>query len=288
MADEAKPNPTSDPTSDPTPDPTPDPTVVPTVILCGGRGSRISEVNPLVPKPMLPIGGRPILWHIMKTYAAHGQRDFVLALGWLGEEIRRFFLHYEAMTRDFTIDLARGGTIGFPDGMVSDDWRVTCVDTGADALTGTRVRRAARYLGDGPVMVSYGDGVADVDIAALLAFHRAQGRLATVTAVRPPGRFGELLIDDDAMVGDFAEKPQNSGGWISGGFMVIERAAIDRYIPADTDVMLEREPMRALAADGQLVAYRHDGFFQPMDTPRERELLEALWQSGKAPWRVWD
>lgn len=284
MADVAQPDPAADPASDPASTEI----VVPTVILCGGRGSRISEVNPLVPKPMLPIGGRPILWHIMKTYAAHGQRDFVLALGWLGEEIRRFVLHYEAMTRDFTVDLARPGTIDFPDGMAGDDWRVTCVDTGADALTGTRVRRATRYLADGPVMVSYGDGVADVHIAALLAFHRAHGRLATVTAVRPPGRFGELLIDDDSLVGDFAEKPQSSGGWISGGFMVLERAAIDDYIPADTDVMLEREPMRALAADGQLVAFRHDGFFQPMDTPRERELLEALWQSGKAPWRVWD
>ncbi len=261
---------------------------MPTVILCGGRGSRISGVNPLVPKPMLPIGGRPILWHVMKTYAAHHQRDFILALGWLGEEIKRFVLHFEAMTRDFTVELGRPGTLALLDGSPAEDWRVTCIDTGQDALTGTRVRRATRHLPDGPVMVSYGDGVADLDITALIAFHRAHGRLATVTAVRPPGRFGELLLDEDGTVGDFAEKPQTTTGWISGGFMVLEREAVERHIPADADVMLEREPMRALAAEGQLVAYRHDGFFQPMDTPRERELLEALWRSGKAPWRVWD
>jgi glucose-1-phosphate cytidylyltransferase len=261
---------------------------VPTVILCGGRGKRISEVNPVVPKPMLPIGGRPVLWHIMKMYSSHGFDDFLLALGWLGEEIRRFFLQYHALTSDFTIRLGQPDDIEFLNGHAEADWRVSCIDTGLDALTGTRVRRATRRLADGPVMVTYGDCVGAVDLAKLLAFHRGHGRLATVTAVRPPGRFGELLLDDDASVVEFAEKPQTSSGSINGGFMVFEKEAIDRYVPVDADVMLEREPMSALARAGQLVAYEHDGFWQPMDTPRERELLDELWQSGEAPWKMWD
>jgi len=263
---------------------------VPTIILCGGRGTRIREVSTLVPKPLVPIGDRPILWHIMKIYSSYGFRDFVLALGWLGDEIRKFFLHYEALTRDFTIDLgARGGIeyLGGNETDAWDEWKVTCIDTGLDSLTGSRVRRASRHLRSGPVMVTYGDGVGDVDIAALLAFHRNHGRLATLTAVRPPGRFGELRIDEGGVVAEFEEKPQTSTGAISGGFMVIERDAIDRYIPADADVMLEREPLSALAADGQLAAFEHAGFWQPMDTPREQELLQELWASGDAPWKVW-
>jgi glucose-1-phosphate cytidylyltransferase len=259
---------------------------VPTVILCGGRGTRISEVNSLVPKPMLPIGSRPILWHIMKIYAAHGYSDFVLALGWLGDEIRRFFLQYQALTCDFTIDLGRPDQIQFLNGHPEATWRVTCMDTGIDALTGTRVRRATRHLDDGPIMVTYGDCVGTVDLRALLEFHRDHGKLATVTAVRPPGRFGELVMDDDTVV-EFAEKPQTSSGSINGGFMVFEKEAIDHYVPPDGDVMLEREPMASLAKDGELVAFRHDGFWQPMDTPRERQLLEELWQTGEAPWQRW-
>jgi glucose-1-phosphate cytidylyltransferase len=259
---------------------------VPTVILCGGRGTRISEVNSLVPKPMLPIGSRPILWHIMKIYAAHGYSDFVLALGWLGDEIRRFFLQYQALTCDFTIDLGRPDQIQFLNGHPEATWRVTCMDTGIDALTGTRVRRATRHLDDGPIMVTYGDCVGTVDLRALLEFHRDHGKLATVTAVRPPGRFGELVMDDDTVV-EFAEKPQTSSGSINGGFMVFEKEAIDHYVPPDGDVMLEREPMASLAKDGELVAFRHDGFWQPMDTPRERQLLEELWQTGAAPWQRW-
>jgi glucose-1-phosphate cytidylyltransferase len=260
---------------------------VPTIILCGGRGTRISEVNPFVPKPMLPIGNRPMLWHIMKIYAAYGFADFVLALGYLGEEIRRFFLHYQAMTCDFTIELGQRDSVEYLNHPPEDGWRITCRDTGLDSLTGTRVRRAATDLPDGPIMVTYGDGVGDVDVRALLEYHRSQGRLATLTAVHPPGRFGELMIDDGRVV-EFAEKPQTSTGSISGGFMVIEREAIDRYIPADRDVMLEREPLSRLAADGQLSAFHHDGFWQPMDTQRERDLLMRLWDSGKAPWKVWD
>jgi glucose-1-phosphate cytidylyltransferase len=264
-----------------------EPASIPTIILCGGRGTRISEVNPLIPKPLLPIGRRPVLWHIMKIYATHGHRDFILALGYLGEEIKRFFLQYQPLTCDFTIELGNGGHIEYLHDHPEQGWRVTCMDTGLDAQTGTRVRRAAAHIRDGSVMVSYGDGVADIDVNDLLAYHRQQGRLATVTAVQPPSRFGELVISDGGMVKEFAEKPQTSGGAISGGFMVFEKEAIDRYIPADEDVMLERQPLSQLAADGQLAAYQHDGFFQPMDTPREQQLLERLWQSDQAPWKMW-
>jgi len=259
---------------------------LPIIILCGGRGSRMSDASSLLPKPLLPIGDRPVLWHIMKIYSSHGFHDFVLALGWRGEEIRRFFLHYEAMTRDFTVTLGHAGGIEYLNSHEEEGWRVSCVDTGRDALTGTRVRRAAGHAGTGSVMVTYGDGLGDVDVSALLAHHRASGRLATVTAVRPPGRFGELLIDGSE-VSEFAEKPQTSAGFINGGFMVLEREAIERYIPADRDVMLEREPLGGLARDGQLSAFLHQGFWQPMDTPRERDLLEELWSTGKAPWKRW-
>ncbi len=260
---------------------------VPTVILCGGRGTRISEVNPLVPKPMLPIGDRPILWHIMKMYASHGYTDFVLALGWLGDEVRRFFLQYQALTCDFTIELGHPDQIEFLNGHPEEDWRVSCIDTGAEALTGTRVRRATRHLAEGPIMMTYGDCVGGIDLAALMKFHREHERLATVTAVHPPGRFGELVINSDGTISEFAEKPQTSTGFINGGFMVFEKEAIDHYIPAERDVMLEREPMNALAKDGQLVAYEHEGFWQPMDTPRERKLLEDLWEAGDPPWKMW-
>lgn len=261
---------------------------VPTIILCGGRGTRISEVNPLIPKPLIPIGGRPVLWHIMKVFAHHDARNFVLALGWLGDEIKRFFLHYHALTCDFTMELGRPDSIDYLGSHPEEDWRVTCVDTGVDALTGTRVRRAmAAIPGDGPVMVTYGDSVGDVDVTALLEFHRSHGKLATVTAVRPPGRFGELVLDG-MLVRRFDEKPQTSDGAINGGFMVFERDAVEQFIPTDVDVMLEREPMGALAAAGQLAAFPHDGFWQPMDTPRERDLLDRLWADGKAPWRTWD
>lgn len=260
---------------------------IPTIILCGGRGVRMGDLGADVPKPMLPIGGRPILWHLMKLYATQGHSDFVLALGHLADVIKRFFLQYEALTCDFSLELGRPESISYLHGHPELGWKVTCVDTGALAMTGTRVYRASRHLPDGPVMVTYGDGVGDVDISALLAFHRGHGRLATVTAVRPPGRFGELAIDGDSRVSAFDEKPQTGVATINGGFMVFEREALDQYIPADDDVMLEREPLNRLAADGELVAFRHNGFWQPMDTPRERELLTALWDSGQAPWKIW-
>jgi glucose-1-phosphate cytidylyltransferase len=258
-----------------------------TIILCGGRGTRISEYSSTIPKPLVPIGGRPILWHVMKIYAAYGFTDFTLALGWLGDEIKRYFLHYEALTADFTIELGPPSRIEYARPHPEAGWRITCRDTGSDAQTGTRVRLASSPLGPSPVMVTYGDGLGDVDIRALLASHRAGGRLATMTAVQPPSRFGELVIDADGRVREFTEKPQTSGGAINGGFMVFEPEAIRKYFP-DADVMLEREPLSALAADGQLTAFRHDGFWQPMDTPRERDLLEGLWLSGRAPWKQWD
>ena len=253
-------------------------------ILAGGVGSRIQEETEIKPKPMVEIGGRPMLWHIMKTYAAHGHRDFVLALGWLGDEIRRYFLHFHALTSDFTIELGKPDEIAYLRSTDESEWRVTCVDTGLDALTGTRVRRASRHLDDGPIMVTYGDSIGAVDITSLLAFHRSHGKLATVTSVRPPGRFGELVLGSDGLVDRFEEKPQTGTGSINGGFMVFEKEAIDRFVPADDDVMLEREPMAGLAAAGELVAYEHDGFWQPMDTPRERDLLVSLWTAGHAPW----
>jgi glucose-1-phosphate cytidylyltransferase len=260
---------------------------LPTIILCGGRGTRISDANPLLPKPMLTIGDRPILWHIMKMFSSYGHRDFVMALGWMGEEIRKFFLHYEALTSDFSIELGDPSAIQYHNRHDEDGWRVTCVDTGRDTLTGTRVRRASRLIDPtGPVFVTYGDGVGNIDLDALLRVHREHGRLATITAVRPPGRFGELVIEGHE-VKAFVEKPQTSTGSISGGFLVLEREAIDRYISPDVDVMLEREPLSSLAADGQLTAYEHDGFWQPMDTIRERDLLETMWSSGRAPWKVW-
>jgi glucose-1-phosphate cytidylyltransferase len=259
----------------------------PAIILCGGRGTRISDVNPSVPKPMLPIGPRPMLWHIMKIYAHHGITDFTLALGWLGDEIRRWVLDQHALASDFTVELGRPDAIEYHEPHPDAGWRVSCVDTGLHSLTGTRVRRAVERLDDGPVLVTYGDGLGDVDVTALLAFHRAHGRLATITAVHPPGRFGELVLDGDAVTA-FAEKPGRSAGLINGGFMVFEREALLRYIPADADVMLEREPMSALAEAGQLMAFEHTGFWQAMDTAGERALLEDRWASGDAPWKVWD
>ncbi|MGI8492579.1 MAG: sugar phosphate nucleotidyltransferase [Acidimicrobiales bacterium] len=260
---------------------------VPTIILCGGRGTRIAEFDPTIPKPLVPIGDRPIVWHIMKIYAAHGHGTFVLALGWLGDQIRRFFLHYDALTRDFTVDLGSPATIEYLTPQPEDGWKVTCLETGRDALTGTRVQRAAAGLDGQTFMVTYGDCVGDIDIAALLSHHRSSGCLATITAVQPPSRFGELLIDDSGLVREFAEKPQTTSGAINGGFMVFEREALAGYFPDEGDFMLEREPLSALAADGQLTAFEHHGFWQPMDTPRERALLEDLWCGGTAPWKVW-
>jgi glucose-1-phosphate cytidylyltransferase len=260
---------------------------VPTIILCGGRGTRISEYNPTLPKPLIPIGNRPILWHIMKIYAAYGHTDFVLALGWLGDEIRRYFLQYEMLTRDFTIEFGANSSIEFLQDQPDAGWRVSCVETGTESQTGTRVREASKHLDSGTLMVTYGDGVGSVDIDALLAYHRRMGKLATITVVQPPSRFGELVVDDKGLAREFVEKPQVSTGSINGGFMVFEREAIDRYFPRDSDYMLEREPLGGLASDGELAAFAHHGFWQCVDTPRELILLNELWMSGEAPWQTW-
>jgi glucose-1-phosphate cytidylyltransferase len=252
------------------------------VILAGGYGTRMSEESLLRPKPMVEIGGRPMLWHIMKIYAAHGITDFVLCLGYKGYMIKEFFANYYLHGADVTIDTATG-KIEYHEA-VTEPWRVTLVDTGLDSMTGGRLRRVARYLGDGPFCMTYGDGVGAIDIRASIDFHRRQGKLATLTAVTPPGRFGALDISR-SRVERFTEKPPGDGAYISGGFFVLEPGVID-LIEGDQTVW-EQGPMETLAARGELMAYRHSGFWHPMDTLRDTQHLESLWRSGEAPWKVW-
>jgi glucose-1-phosphate cytidylyltransferase len=252
-----------------------------TVILAGGLGTRLAEETEATPKPMVEVGGLPLLWHIMKIYSAHGFDEFVVALGYRADVVKRFFLDYFYLANDVTIDVSRG-SVDVHDGG-RDDWRIHLVDTGLDTQTGGRIKRLGSWL-DGTFMLTYGDGVADVDLDALLAFHRAHGKLATVTAVRPPARFGGIAFDGD-LVAEFIEKPQIGEGWINGGFFILEPGVID-YVDGDTSIW-EREPLERLAQDGQLVAFRHEGFWQCMDTLRDKRLLEALWQSGEAPWKAW-
>lgn len=257
------------------------------LILCGGRGTRIREVNESVPKPMIPIGNRPVLWHVMKTYSAHGCNDFVLLLGYMGTAIRDYFLNFAAYTTDVTVDLAENGRdrLLFYDKR-SEPWRVTLVDTGDAAMTGARLVRARHHLkGETMFCATYGDGVGDVNIEALVRFHKSHGKLATLTGVSPPGRFGELNIDG-AQVKAFNEKPQVAGGYINGGYFVFNTEVFDRYFDDREELVLEREPLEQMTRDGQLMMYQHDGFWQPMDTPREFELLNELWKTGKAPWKV--
>jgi glucose-1-phosphate cytidylyltransferase len=252
------------------------------VILAGGLGSRLSEETVVRPKPMVEIGGKPILWHIMKIYAAHGIQDFVICLGYKGYVIKEYFANYHLHSCDVSFDLARGKMEVHRS--QTEPWRVTLVDTGQDTMTGGRLRRVLPYLGDEDFCFTYGDGVSDIDIAALVEFHRAHGRTATVTAVQPPGRFGALHLDGDVVV-DFEEKPAGDGAWMNGGFFVLS-PGIARYLDDDATVF-EQEPMRALARDEELRCYRHAGFWQAMDTPRDRNLLETLWRDGGAPWRSW-
>jgi len=252
------------------------------VVLAGGRGTRIAEESATRPKPMVEIGGKPLLWHIMSLYASHGCREFVVACGYKGEMVKEYFRNVFHHTSDFTVDL-KDGSIAVVGG-ARLDWQVSVVDTGLDTMTGGRLARLRDWIGEGTFMCTYGDGVGDVDIAELLRFHQRHGRLATVTAVRPPARFGGLVVDGD-QVTQFTEKPQAEAGWINGGFFVFERGFLD-YLEGDQTV-LEREPLERAAAQGQLAAFRHEGFWQPMDTLREKELLESLWQSGRAPWKRW-
>jgi glucose-1-phosphate cytidylyltransferase len=257
------------------------------VILCGGMGTRIRDANENLPKPLLPIGGRPILWHIMKTYAHHGFKDFVLCLGYRGWLIKDFFVNYQRMSCDLKVTLGRGGAVEVLGPELEEDWRVTLADTGEATMTGGRLAAVRRYIEpDDLVMCTYGDGVADIDVRALVAFHRSHEKIATVTAVRPPGRFGELLISGRAVT-DFHEKPQTTEGFINGGFFVFDARRIWDYVAAGTGTVLEREPMQRLVREGQLAAYEHTGFWQPMDTPREYNMLNDLWASDQAPWQVW-
>ncbi len=252
------------------------------VILAGGHGTRLAEETHLVPKPMIEIGGRPMLWHIMNIYAAGGVNEFLVACGYKAEVIRAYFANYYLHSSNIFVDLATG-RVEARDG-TSPSWRVGCVDTGLDRMTGGRLLALRPMLAEGTFMVTYGDGVADIDVRRLLAFHRAHGRLATVTAVRPPSRFGALQIDN-GRVAHFVEKPLGDGSWINGGFFVFEPGILD-YIDGD-QTPLETTPLQKLAAAGELYAFQHEGFWKPMDTLREKTELEALWASGRAPWKVW-
>ena len=259
-----------------------------TAILCGGRGIRLREVADLLPKPMVHVGAKPILWHIMKIYGSHGFNEFVLLLGYKGDVIREFFYNFALHTADVTIDLSRtdAGRLMFHSAP-SEPWKVTMADTGEDAMTGARIWNSRRYFQDADAfMVTYGDGVGDIDIRCLLEFHRAHGKIATITGVRPPGRFGELQTED-GLVRTFNEKPQVTGGLINGGFFVFNREFIGSYLNDREDLVLEQEPLAQLVSDRQLMVFPHTGFWQPMDTPREHQLLNDLWASGKAPWKTW-
>jgi glucose-1-phosphate cytidylyltransferase len=253
------------------------------VILAGGLGTRISEETTLRPKPMIEIGGKPVLWHILKIYSHYGINDFIICLGYKGYMVKEYFANYFLHTSDVTFDISRNEMQVHH--RHAEPWRVTLVDTGEHTQTGGRLKRVAEFLNDGTFCFTYGDGLSNVDIAAELAFHRERGTLATVCAVQPPGRFGTLDIDGNRIT-RFAEKPQGEGSWINGGFFVLEPDVL-RYADND-DTIWEREPLEALARDGQLSAYTHDGFWLPMDTLRDKIRLEELWQSGSAPWKHWD
>ena len=255
------------------------------VLLCGGLGTRMREETEYRPKPLVAVGGKPLLWHIMKLFSTYGCNDFICCLGYRGAMIKEYFLDYRALSTDMTVSLATG-TVEYASQEV-EDWKVTLVDTGESAMTGARVKRVQHHLQDDDVFLcTYGDGVADIDISALLDFHRSHGRLATVTGVRPPSAFGELTLAGSEVT-SFVEKPSVSGSLISGGFFAFNREVLDRLSP-DLSCVLEREPLESLARDGELRVYRHDGFWQCADTVRDVDALRSLWDSGAAPWRVWD
>jgi len=253
------------------------------VILAGGMGTRISEETSVRPKPMVEIGGKPILWHIMKLYSAWGVTEFIVCLGYRGYVIKEYFANYYLHTSDVTFDIANNSMEIHES--TSEPWRVTLVDTGEFTMTGGRLKRVRRYLDEGETFYfTYGDGLADLDLPALLRFHREQGALATITAVQPPGRFGALDMSEERVHG-FQEKPTGDGGWINGGFFALEPEVLDRLEGDET--VWEHEPLEGLAADGQLAAYRHEGFWYAMDTLRDRIHLEELWQAGSPPWKLW-
>lgn len=254
------------------------------VILAGGLGTRIAEETSIRPKPMVEVGGRPILWHIMKIYAAHGVRDFVICCGYRGDVIKEYFANYLIRTADVTIDLRKNEIDVHQTN--TEDWRVTLIDTGDTTGTGGRLRRVKPYLEDDSFFFTYGDGVANIDVTAALAFHKQQGTLATLTAVQPPGRFGAFRLSDvDSRIASFREKPKGDGAWINGGFFVLEPAAVD-YV-TDDQLFWEQAPLEKLADEGQLSAFKHRGFWYAMDTLRDKQVLEEYWNSGDAPWKIW-
>lgn len=255
------------------------------VILAGGLGTRISEESHLQPKPMLEIGGRPILWHIMKIYAAHGFTDFVICLGYKGYCIKEYFANYFLYSSDITFDFSKGHTETKIHQHQAEPWRVTLVDTGLSTMTGGRLGRIAPYLNNEPFMLTYGDGVGDVDIGQLLKHHREKQRMVTVTAIQPSGRFGSLKLGKGDHVEGFQEKPKGDGTWISAGFFVMEPAFL-KYVSGD-NCILEKDPLEKAAQSEQLCAYRHEGFWHPMDTLRDKKSLEQIWDSGNAPWKIW-
>ncbi|QDC51747.1 glucose-1-phosphate cytidylyltransferase [Candidatus Methylopumilus universalis] len=255
------------------------------VILCGGYGTRIRDVSENIPKPMITIGPYPILWHIMKYYASYGHRDFVLCLGYKANVIKDFFLNYESHTKDFTINLGRRSEITFHNNHNEENWKVTLVDTGLDSMTGARVKRIKEYVDGEDFMLTYGDGVGNIDLNALVNHHREHERILTVTGVRPPSRFGELVYADGAVT-EFNEKPQAAGGRISGGFFVAT-SRIFEYLGDSDRLVFEHEPIQRLVGDKQLMVYEHNGFWQPMDTSREYQLLNSLYDEGRAPWVRW-
>lgn len=257
-----------------------------TVILCGGKGTRLAEETSVRPKPMVSVGGHPILWHIMKSYASQGFKNFTLATGYMGDYIKNYFLHYTALNSDFEVDLASGEITSLQKN-VNVDWKVRLVDTGPETLTGGRLLRLKNHLSKGgSFFFTYGDGVCDVDLHALLKFHKSHGKMVTITAVRPTARFGGLGLGSNGAIKEFKEKLPDQAGWINGGFMVMEPSVFE-YLDDDFTV-LEQSPMERLTKDGQLMAFQHAGFWQCMDTIRDREHLEDLWDSGKAPWKRWN
>ncbi len=256
------------------------------VILCGGKGTRLREETEYRPKPMVPIGDYPILWHIMKTYAHYVYEDFILCLGYKGEVIKEYFLNYRNLVNDFTLKLGQNRDLTYHGHSGEERWSVTLANTGEESMTGARVKRIEKYITGDTFMLTYGDGVGNVNIKELLEFHKAHGKLATLTGVSPPGRFGEMAMINHRVT-EFNEKPQSVGGLINGGFFVFHRDVFRYFFDDHPGLILEQEPLRRLAADHQLMCYEHRGFWQPMDTFREFELLNRLWRDGKAPWKVW-
>ncbi len=260
---------------------------IPVVILCGGRGTRLREGSGTLPKPLVEVGNRPILWHIMKAYAHAGFKRFILCLGYKGQSIKEYFVNYDMMHSDLTVEFgARDRRVQIEQVHQEDDWKVSLVDTGRDAMTGARVKRVQDFVGDRTFMLTYGDGVTDLDIQSLLAFHRRHGKICSVTGVHPPSRFGEFILEGDRAI-RFSEKPQVQHGFINGGFFVCEPRFFD-YLSEDDSCVLERSPLERLAADQELMVHRHEGFWQCMDTYRDLMLLNDMWEKDQAPWRVWD